>query len=296
MTAPNDSATRSTPDESPAGRADLTAWVGRTETHTGTLGASLASELYGVLGLAEYADPASPPPYGVHWLLFDEFVPADQVGTDGHPRRGEFLPPIELPHRMWAGGRLEFRLPLPVGEPLTRTSKIMSVTAKTGNSGSLVFVTVEHLIESAAGLHIHEEQDLVYLRIAAAGPRRVDAAEATRATWRTLTVTPDEVMLFRYSALTRNGHRIHYDADYARMVEHYPGVVIHGPLTATLLLTLAARCVDGRPVRCFTFRGRAPLINGDTLVLKADRESATALRLAACTTEGLVAMTATAKL
>lgn len=296
MAEPNESTAGPARAESPAGAVDVTAWIGKTETRTGVLGARLGSELYGVLGLTEYVDPTCLPPYSVHWLLFNEFVPVDQVGTDGHARRGGFLPPIELPRRMWAGSRLEFSAPIPVGEPLTRTSKVLSVTPKTGSHGPLVFVTVEHRVESAAGPHIREEQDLAYMRIAASGPRPVDTEEAARTPWRTMSVTPNEVMLFRYSALTRNGHRIHYDADYARTTELYPGVVIHGPLTATLLLTFAARCFDEQPLRRFTFRGRSPLFNGDTLVLKADRESDTALRLSACTAEGLVGMTATAEL
>jgi 3-methylfumaryl-CoA hydratase len=236
------------------------------------------------------------PPHGVHWLLVDEFAPADQLGADGHPRRGGFLPPVKLPRRMWAGGRLEFTTPPPIGEPLTRTSTVSSITPKTGSNGPLIFVTVEHLIESAVGPHIREEQDLVYMQVTASGPRRVDSDEASRTAWRTLTVIPDEVMLFRYSALTRNGHRIHYDADYARTIELYPGLVIHGPLTATLLMTFAVRCFGRQPLRRFAFRGRAPLIKGDTLVLKADRESDTALRLSAVTSQGLVGMTATAEL
>src|SRR5215475_7419615 len=138
MAEANESTAGAARAESSAGAVDVTAWIGKTETRTGVLGGRLGSELYGVLGLAECSDLASLPPYGVHWLLFDEFVPADQVGTDGHARRGGFLPPIELPRRMWAGGRLEFSAPVPVGEPLTRTSKVLSVTPKTGSNGPLI--------------------------------------------------------------------------------------------------------------------------------------------------------------
>jgi 3-methylfumaryl-CoA hydratase len=186
-----------------------------------------------------------------------------EVGPDGHPARGGFLPPVPLPRRMWAGSRIEFLRPLSVGAEVERRSTVMSVATKTGRSGPLVFVTVEHVYRTSAGEAVREEQDLVYRGIsqdssaAASEPSTPEQAPAQAD--RTRLVEPSPVLLFRFSALTFNGHRIHYDRSYAAGVEGYPGLVVHGPLQAALLLDLATAMRGGAPPKHFAFRARRPL-------------------------------------
>lgn len=201
-----------------------------------------------------------------HWMLFQNWVPPDQIGGDGHPRRGGFLPALpELERRMWAGGVVTLHAPLRAGDAVTRTSTIESVTEKQGGSGRLVFVTVAHRVEGPAGLAIEERQDLVYRSADGAAVKAALAATAAPSHARRATVVPDPVVLFRYSALTGNGHRIHYDLDYVRGVEGYPGLIVHGPLQATWLAGLI-RDLD---VRRFAFRGRRPAFHGAPLTLEA---------------------------
>jgi 3-methylfumaryl-CoA hydratase len=193
--------------------------------------------------------------------------PPHALGSDGHPAKGGFLPPVSLPRRMWAGGRCKFLQPLKLGERVTKTSTILKVESKTGRSGTLVFVTVGHELAGGAGVAIVEEQDLVYREAAAPGSIAAPAASGPDpvATWRS-DVLPDPVLLFRYSALTMNGHRIHSDRPYAMGEEAYPGLVVHGPLQATLLIDLAAREL-GRPIAGFDFRGQSPAFAGTALNL-----------------------------
>ncbi|TWG93882.1 3-methylfumaryl-CoA hydratase [Mesorhizobium sp. J18] len=198
-----------------------------------------------------------------HWLHFLPLDPLSQAGPDGHARTGEFLPDTGLPRRMWAGGRLTFHRPLKIGEQATRVSRIENVEEKEGRSGRLVFVSVLHEISGADGLAISEEQDIVYReapKIAGAAIRMQEAPSDPA--WRR-TVSPDPVMLFRYSALTFNSHRIHYDHPYVTGVEGYPGLVVHGPLLATLMADLACRENPGRTLRHFSFRGMAPVFAGE---------------------------------
>lgn len=200
-----------------------------------------------------------------HWMLFQDWVPGSGLGPDGHPRRGGFLPPVhDLPRRMWAGGRIRFLAPLRPGDAVSRTSTILNVTEKQGGSGRLVFVTVGHRIEGPAGLAVEEEQDIVYRGAEGvavkAAPKAPDAPPGAIE----VTVIPDPVLLFRYSALTGNGHRIHYDMDYVRHEEGYPGLIVHGPLQATWLAGLLA----GRTITQFTFRGRRPAFHGSAIRLQ----------------------------
>jgi 3-methylfumaryl-CoA hydratase len=217
------------------------------------------------------AEPATgdevPPAW--HWLYFLEARAASQIGTDGHPQRGDFLPPVPLPRRMWAGGRIEWRSPLRVGDAATRLSEIRSVEPKTGRTGTLVFVTVRHTISTAAGVSIVEEHDIVYREAAKAGdPLPAPRPGPAGAVW-TRARVPDEVMLFRYSALTFNGHRIHYDAPYVTGTEGYPGLVVHGPLQATLLLDLArAHAPSGHRLAKFEYRALSPTFSGTELTVK----------------------------
>ncbi|KUF10448.1 FAS1-like dehydratase domain-containing protein [Pseudoponticoccus marisrubri] len=238
--------------------AELTDWIGRTEEHHDVILPRPARFMQATLdrtpSLAE--GDALPPLW--HWLYFLEAVPASGLGRDAHPKRGGFLPPVDLPRRMWAGGRLDFAAPLVLGQAAVKRSTILDVTEKSGRSGPLCFVTVRHEILTGGQVALTEEHDIVYradpdpAAPAPVPPRAPEGAEVTE------TVQPTQVMLFRYSALTFNGHRIHYDVDYARQVEGYEGLVFHGPLTATLLADLATRSL-GQPLRRFSFRGTAPL-------------------------------------
>lgn len=213
-------------------------------------------------------------PQGWHWIFFLEAKPPSELGTDGHPKRGGFLPPVPLPRRMWAGGRLEFLRPLKVGDAIARESEIVSVEPKSGRSGTLVFVTVRHTVTAAGETAIVEEQDIVYREAAKAGDPVPPGKEAPRAAQWKREVMPDTVMLFRYSALTFNGHRIHYDKDYATGEEHYPGLVVHGPLQATLLLDLC-RQHGPAPLKKFEYRAQSPMFAGQAFTVNGNLDAAT---------------------
>ena len=196
------------------------AWVGRTETRSDAVWPLLVRGMAATLDLPT---PRGPLPPLWHWMLFADWVPASGLGPDGHPKRGGFLPPVhDLPRRMWAGGRLQFHAPLHEGDPVTRSSTILSITEKSGGSGRLVFVTLRHDIDGPDGLAITEEQDIVYRGAEAEAVKPGEPADPVNAL-AAREVRPDAVLLFRYSALTGNGHRIHYDADYVRNVEGLPG-------------------------------------------------------------------------
>ncbi|MBV8911666.1 MAG: MaoC family dehydratase N-terminal domain-containing protein [Acetobacteraceae bacterium] len=240
------------------------AYIGKTQTRTDEVSPRLLTGMAATLGVAR---PTTLPPLW-HWMLFQDWVPPDQLGADGHPRRGGFLPPVhDLPRRMWAGGRVRLRAPLQEGAPVTRTSTILAIDEKQGGSGRLVFVTVRHVIEGPTGPAIEEEQDIVYRGTegAAVKPAPAVTDRVPPGGGITTEVLPDPVLLFRYSALTGNGHRIHYDMDYVRDVEGYPGLVVHGPLQATWLAGLLGQ----RPITRFSFRGRRPAFHGLPLTLEA---------------------------
>ena len=249
--------------------AQLHAWVGRSEQVQDQLG---AAPLLGLAATLDRDDPAPAPgtalPPLAHWLYFLPHARQSQLGPDGHARRGGFLPPVPLPRRMWAGGRLRWEPgnPLRVGDAARRVSRIESVTHKQGRSGEMVFVLVRHELHNAQGLALTEEQDLVYRAAAQTGePAPPPTAADTAAAWRR-EVTPDDVLLFRYSALTFNGHRIHYDRRYVTEVEGYPGLVVHGPLLATLLTDLVRRHVPpGAHIARFEFRAVRPTFDGHPL-------------------------------
>jgi hydroxyacyl-ACP dehydratase HTD2-like protein with hotdog domain len=210
-------------------------------------------------------------------MLFQDWVPPDRIGPDGHPKRGGFLPPVlDLPRRMWAGGRLAFHAPLRTDDRVRRTSTITAVSEKSGGAGRLVFVTVRHVVEGPAGTAIEEEQDIVYRGAEGAAVKPAPAAPDWPGAARR-DVVPDPVMLFRYSALTGNGHRIHYDHPYVTQVEGYPGLVVHGPLQATLMAALAGQAAPGRALRRFAFRGKRPCFDGRALTVLARRDGAQVL-------------------
>jgi 3-methylfumaryl-CoA hydratase len=233
-------------------------WIGKTETRSDTVTAGPMAALSATL---DRDDPAprqgDPLPPFWHWLYFLDRHRASELGADGHARRGGFLPPVPLPRRMWAGGRFEFHHALHVGDPITRETRVVDIQEKTGRSGPLVFVLVRHEISNAGGLAITEEHDIVYRDHGPAAPVQDAPADAI---WERI-IKPDDVVLFRYSALTFNAHRIHYDRRYATEVEGYPGLVVHGPFIATLLLDLLRRHAPGANVTRFNFRAVSPLFD-----------------------------------
>lgn len=199
-------------------------------------------------------------PLGFHWTLGQPLARESDLGPDGHPRRGTFLPPTPLPRRLWAGSRISFDRPLRVGDRVERKSVITAIEEKQGRSSPLVFVTVRHRFTADDRIAIEEEQDLVYRELAPAPPRQeavVEPSDRDAAAWRH-TIHPTETLLFRFSALTFNGHRIHYDRRYATEVEGYAGLVVHGPLIATLLLDLMQTQVPGVAIERFEFKAMRP--------------------------------------
>jgi 3-methylfumaryl-CoA hydratase len=232
-----------------------------------------------------------------HWLYFLPIAPLSEVGPDGHPKRGDFLPPVPLPRRMWAGGRLTFRSPLKIGDHAKRTSTIANIEDKTGRSGRLVFVTVQHAIEVDGELKLEEEHDIVYRDAPQEGARPPQAALAPEGETWSRTIDADAVMLFRYSALTFNGHRIHYDYPYVTEVEGYPGLIVHGPLIATLLVDLVRREQPDAVVQSFAFKALRPTFAGQAFTVcgKPSADGRT-VDLWAKDHEGYLTMRATAAL
>ena len=271
-------------------------WIGREERREDCLDPAVAARMHATLG-ADGLPPVEgdPVPPAWHWLLFAEARPPAELGRDGHSKRGGFLPPVPLPRRMWAGGRLEFTAPLCVGETITRRSTIKDVREKSGKTGDLCFVTVQHLFSSGGAVSLREEHDIVYRDDPAPGAPAPQLPDAPGGADITETIAPDPVLLFRYSALTFNGHRIHYDVDYCRDVEGYPGLVVHGPLTATLLLALAERMGGRGAVAKFSFRAVSPLFDSAPFTIACKREDA-ALSLWAANTDGKLAMSAEAEI
>jgi 3-methylfumaryl-CoA hydratase len=240
----------------------LREWRGRTESRSDEITAAPIAALSATLDRDDpFPQPGDPLPPLWHWLYFLPIARQSELGPDGHARRGGFLPPVPLPRRMFAGDRVQFHRPLRVGEKISRLSRIADVNLKQGRSGPLVFVVVRHEISNREGIAVVEEHDIVYRD----NPSPADAAPAPQtppagAVW-TRQIQPDATLLFRYSALTFNGHRIHYDRRYTTEVEGYPGLVVHGPLIATLLLDLLRRNLADAGVASFSFRAIRPLFD-----------------------------------
>ncbi|MDA0219408.1 MAG: MaoC family dehydratase N-terminal domain-containing protein [Proteobacteria bacterium] len=273
----------------------LRGWIGRSETHQDVLAVGQAKRMAATLDrMQEPAEGDALPPLW-HWIYFNEAVARSALGRDGHARRGGFLPPVDLPRRMWAGGRFGFVEPLRLGEAVTRHSTIRDVAVKHGRTGPLCFVTVRHDLAGPDGAErFWEEHDIVYREDPAPGAPAPAAQAPPGEPAFSRTVTPSPVLLFRYSALTFNGHRIHYDRDYCRDVEGYPGLVFHGPLTATLLADLAQEHGGGRTLATFSFRALAPLFDTAPFVLRGKPSGPDDLELWAETPRGGLAMTAKA--
>ncbi len=237
----------------------LCEWIGRGETREDVI---TVAPLVALSGLLDRDDPAPMPgdaaPPLAHWLYFLPAYRISEAGPDGHALKGSFMPPVPLPRRMWAGSRLEFLRPLAVGAEVKRVSTIKDVTMKEGRSGALVFVTVRHEVSDAKGVVLTDEHDIVYRGESALGAK--DTPAPTGETWRRR-IDPDPVLLFRYSAVTFNSHRIHYDQPYTTKVEGYPGLVVHGPLIATLLVDLLRRSQPGARLKSYDFRAMKPLFD-----------------------------------
>jgi 3-methylfumaryl-CoA hydratase len=271
----------------------LRGWIGRTET------AQDIATLVPLRALTATLDRDDPPrgdgaliPPCWHWLYFLPIYPQSEIGPDGHPKRGGFLPPVELPRRMWAGSRIEFTAPLRVGQRLVRNSRITDVRLKEGRTGALVFVNVRHEILGDDRPAIVEEHDIVYRDMPRADePAPAGTPAPEDADW-VRRIEPDDVLLFRYSALTFNGHRIHYDRRYVTTVEGYPGLIVHGPLIATLLLDLLRRELPAAQVTRFTFKAVKPLFDIAPFHVCGRRVDAQSVKLWARTPEGNVAMDA----
>jgi 3-methylfumaryl-CoA hydratase len=271
----------------------LRQWIGRTEEAQDVITPRLVKSLRATLdqdpGEATEGDAAPP---AVHWCLAPPTYPEHMLGPDGHPTRGGFLPPVALPRRMWAGSKLEIVSDLRIGDLVERRSRISDVIAKEGRTGLLCFVTIDHEFLTARGTAIRETQQVVYRDIDSR-PAPTLAADPTKPTWHK-TIHADSVLLFRYSALTFNGHRIHYDRTYCIRQEGYPGLIVHGPLQATLLLMLAASIRGGVVPRHFAFRGINPLFDGADFSVNAVAEG-DGLELWAANDRSQRTMTARAK-
>ena len=272
----------------------LRRWIGRTETLHDTVTPAPLRALAATLDRDDAPADTVPPLW--HWLYFLPAHRQSELGPDGHPKRGGFLPPVALPRRMWAGSRLAFAAPLHVGERIARTSRIADVRLTQGRSGPLVFVQVDHEIAGEHGIAIRETHDIVYRDHPRAGAPAADPVPAPQdAAW-SRRIVPDDVLLFRYSALTFNGHRIHYDRAYASGVEGYPGLVVHGPLIATLLLELLRRERPGATLTGYAFKAVAPLFDGAPFAVCGRPDGANAAALWACKNDGRLAMRADAVL
>ena len=243
--------------------------IGREEEAHDIVTRSLLSRFDAVLGKNDTANA----PLGLHWCLAPPHAPMSELAEDGHARKGSFLPDSDLPRRMWASSSMEFHAPIKVGAQIRKHSKISSVKEKQGNSGSLIFVEIDHAIFADDLLAVEERQTLVYRAASSVLTPMPRAIGADLSAWSiTREIIPYEAMLFRYSALTFNAHKIHYDAPYTREIEGYPALVVHGPLIASLLLRLASDEFGSLKVAHFSFRGKSPAFVGQKLYLVARRD------------------------
>ena len=265
-------------------------WIGRSETRSDVITPRLVERF-----CATFDRPVTGEiPQGLHWCLCLPDAATAELGLDGHPAKGGFLPPIPLPRRMWASSSVSFEQPLRLGDDITRVSTIASIEEKSGKSGELVFVAIDHETRVGDRVAISERQNIVYRQpaanIAPAQPDNASPVDVSGWDWQQ-PITPSEPLLFRYSALTFNSHRIHYDKPYAVQEEGYPGLVVQGPLMATLLLNLAASKLGANKLSSFSFRGQAPAFANAAIYLvgKQDGEN---IRLAVIGNNGKEIMSA----
>lgn len=269
------------------------AWIGRSETRHDIATEALITRYRATLDSTETGPIA---PQGIHWCLCVPDAPTAQLDVDGHPKRGDFFPPILLPRRMWASSTVQFHAPIAAGMAIQRTSTISRIQEKQGNSGHLVFVTIDHIWANEEVPLVTEQQSLVYRAPSSERQTRPATSDvALDQTGWNRTLTPNETLLFRYSALTFNSHRIHYDAPYAEHEEGYPGLVVHGPLMASLLLDHAAQKLGPNQLKSFAFRGASPAFAGDPIHLVGTQENQS-IGLTVLGNNGRTVMTATAEI
>jgi 3-methylfumaryl-CoA hydratase len=270
----------------------LSNWIGRQDSKSERLDVGLAGRFEATFDCDLSATDGDIAPQLIHLCLTQPAARASALGHDGHPELGSFLPPVPLPRRMWAGGSFDFREPIRIGDTVKRTSTIRDVTLKQGCAGLLCFITIDHEITTNSQLALIERQDIVYRDTPRAPQADTIPPKAEVGTHRKA-VDPSSTLLFRYSALTFNGHRIHYDRNFCVESEGYPGLVVHGPLQATWLCRFAAEILGRRPSQ-FEFRSVAPLFDSDEISLNATEDD-DGLRLWTARSDGKLAMKALAR-
>ncbi|MBK6490378.1 MAG: MaoC family dehydratase N-terminal domain-containing protein [Sphingomonadales bacterium] len=267
----------------------MKAWIGREMVQHDVLTPGPLARFRATLDSAETGVKAE---QGIHWCLCLPEAATETLDSDGHPKRGGFLPPIALPRRMWASSAVEFHAPVHAGAKIERSSTIAAIEEKRGGTGPLVFVTIDHRTHADGLLVVSERQTIVYREATSAAAAPSGAGSPDLAAWQWhRALTPSRPLLFRYSALTFNSHRIHYDLPYAVDVEGYRGLVVHGPLTATLLLDLVGREIGHNRLKQFSFRGQSPAFAGEVLHLVATQAD-NAITLAALGSDGRIVMSA----
>lgn len=270
----------------------MQSWIGRQMAQKDILTPGLLTRFRATLDSGDAGDCAA---QGIHWCMCLPDAETAELDVDGHPRRGAFLPPVALPRRMWASSTLEFFAPIPVGSRIEKQSTISAIEEKQGGTGSLVFVTIDHHVTADDVAALNERQTIVYRGAASPAPVHDTVRAPDLAAWQWhRAITPTEPLLFRYSALTFNSHRIHYDRPYAVDAEGYSGLVVHGPLTATLLMDLAGRELGHNMLKHFSFRGQSPAFAGEELHLVGNLDG-DAITLAALGADGRMVMSARGK-
>lgn len=249
----------------------LQGWIGKTRQSQDVITPRLANSLAAILNEAPTLRDGDIAPAGIHWCLSPDIVPMSGLGPDGHPARGDFLPPVPLPRRMWAGGELHLHGAFRVGDGINRRSRVSDVTLKNGRTGPLCFVTVNHEYHGPAGLTLSERHDIVYRPLETPSVARPGETAPSADVSHTIDAT--STLLARYSAVTFNGHRIHYDREYCLKEEGYPGLLVHGPLQATLLLWTGMQMSAESPLKSFAYRSLAPLFDGGAFTANGSRRN-----------------------
>ncbi len=270
------------------------AWIGRTQEQSDVLTPALLQRFRATIDSRETSEVA---PQAIHWCLCLPETATDELGPDGHPKRGDFMPPVPLPRRMWASSNVRFLIPLTSGMVISRRSTISNIAEKQGASGPLVFVTIDHETWAGGVLAINERQSVVYRDApTAAAPTTQNEGTVDLSAWPIYrSIIPSAPLLFRYSALTFNSHRIHYDQPYATSVEGYSGLVVHGPLIASMLLDLAAHELGQNALTQFSMRAVSPAFTGEPLHLVGSVDGSV-VSLAAFANDGRTIMSAEAEI
>lgn len=269
---------------------NLQEWTGKQEDIDDRIYVTPVRALALTLNYQDYpVAEGKPLPELWHWLFFLPLSPMSAVGPDGHPKRGGFLPPISLERRMWASGRLHFQQELMIGDDIHKTSEILKISEKEGKAGKMIFVTVRHLVQSQRGVAVEEEQDIVYLPMPKSFVQPPPNPLPDDLSWQEA-YPVDPVLLFRFSALTFNGHKIHYNWQHATEIEKYPGLVVHGPLQALLLLESAKQHHPGRKPASYSFKAVRPIFEADGLYLCGKSRPDGSLDLFTANAEGNIGM------